>query len=173
METQKGRKQTKERREIEQKFEEERAKVYGMDLDVRHWRLAVFGLIDAHELQRTLQVKVSNYAQTEELVWMAINKMDEKRCQQLLIKKAVEEILTEAQGWQGDSMIKNWTVKEFNLTAKVFLKQEEKPEKELKKEDPPCTQCVKDGVSCGREHFYRNDADELVCDSIARKPTKA
>lgn len=125
METQKHRKQTKEQREIEQKFDEERAKVYDMDLDVRHWRLAVFGLIDTHELQRTLQVKVSNYAQTEELVWMTINKMDEKQCQQLLIKKAVKEILTEAQDWQG-SMVKNWTVKEFNLTPKVFLKEEER-----------------------------------------------
>jgi len=114
---------TKEQREIEQKFDEERAKVYSMDLDVRHWRLAVFGLIDAHELQRTLQVKVSNYAQTEELVWMTINKMDEKQCQQLLIKKAVEEVLTGPQSW-GDSTVKNWIVKEFNLTAKVFLKEE-------------------------------------------------
>jgi len=122
METQKSRKQTKEQREIEQKFDEEREKVYGMDLDVRHWRLAVFALIDTYDLQRMFQVKVSNYAKTEELVWMAINKMDEKQCQQLLVKKAVEEILTGPQ-W-GDSAVKNWAVNEFNLTAKVFLKEE-------------------------------------------------
>lgn len=168
----KTRAQTKEQREIEQKFDVERAKVYGMEPDARHWRLAVFGLLDHWALKRILKVeKDRQFARDDEVVWLALSKLDEKQCQQLLIKHAVEKVLTEPQ-W-GDETVKEWTVKEFSLTAKVFLKQEEKPEKELKKEDPPCTQCVKDGISCGREHFYRNDADELVCDRIARKPTKA
>ena len=171
-EAQEQKEQSKKLKESTQALDEEQAKVYGMEPDARHWRLAVFGLLDHWELKQILGVeKDRQFARDDEVVWLALSKLDEKQCQQILIQHAIEEILTGPQ-W-GDETVKEWTVKEFSLTAKVFLKQEEKPEKELKKEDPPCTQCVKDGVSCRREHFYRNDADELVCDRIARKPTKA
>lgn len=99
MEKQKSMEQAKEQKEIEQKFDVERAKVYGTEPDVRHWRLAVFALMDTFDLQRILNVKISNYARREDLVWMALSKLDEKTCQGMLIRKAVEEILTGPQHW--------------------------------------------------------------------------
>jgi ParB/RepB/Spo0J family partition protein len=123
METKKHKKQVQEQKEIEQKFDEERIKVYGMEPDVRHWRLAVFGLIDHWKLQRLLQVKEARFARDDDVLWLALNKLDEKECQRLLIRKAIEEILTGPQSWGDDSPVKKWTVCEFQLTPKVFLKE--------------------------------------------------
>lgn len=123
MQAQQSREHTKEQKDIKQKFDVERVKVYGVEPDVRHWRLAVFGLIDTWELRQILKVeKDRQFARDDEVVWLALSKLDEKQCQQILIQHAIEEILTGPQ-W-GDETVKEWTVKEFGLTAEVFLKRE-------------------------------------------------
>jgi ParB family chromosome partitioning protein len=114
----------KELKAREAKLDEDQAKVYNMEPDVRHWRLAVFGLVDHWELTRILQVKEARFARDEDVLWLALNKLDEKECQSLLIRKAVEEILTGPESYR-DSTVKKWAVKEFNLTSEVFLSPEE------------------------------------------------
>jgi len=124
MEAEKRRKKQKEQKEIQQKFDVERAKVYDMEPDARHWRLAVFALIDSWVLLGLLGAERGRRL-PDEAVWAALEKLDEKQCQSLLVRRAVEEILTGLQAWRGESFVKNWLIKEFGLTAEVFMAKEE------------------------------------------------
>jgi len=172
--------ETRKQQAAEKQLNDERAKVYSMEIDIRHWHLMVVGLMDHWELRKILHVTDRgsvNYFEADKALWVAVTQLGVKQCQQLLLQHAVEEVLTEPQDYQGDSPAKAWAVTEFNLTPSLFLKEKPKPKKELKKEDsqqenPPCTQCAKDGVSCGREHFYRNDEGKLVCDQTVKKEVK-
>lgn len=115
-------KQAKTTRENEKKIEEERAKVYNMPLDARHWRLAVLGLIDTWELNQMLGG--ARMGRDEDAVWTALSKLTPEQCQQVLLRKAVEEVLTTPGHW-GDDHVKRWAIKEFGLTPSLFIREKE------------------------------------------------
>jgi len=122
MQQKQSQKQSRVHREDEKKIEEERAKVYSMPLDERHWRLAVLGLIDTWQLTQILGVERQR---ADDAVWTAICKLSQEECQKLLLRKAVEEVLTGPASWQTDKTVKQWVVKEFGLTPSLFLKEED------------------------------------------------
>ena len=134
IQAQKNRKHQKDQKELEQKLDAERSKVYAVEFDARHWRLAVYALINTWLLTKLLHVKASNYAKHDEVVWMTLNKLDEKQCQQILVKHAIEKVLSPPQEFHLDSPAKQWTVKEFGLTPQVFL-NESKRRKSVPKRD--------------------------------------
>lgn len=112
----------KERKET---LDKERAGILSMEPDERHWRLAVVGLIEPWPLARLLELDRQSYDPGGMLpaIWKKVQSMSEEECKQLLIKKAVEAILTGPQQW--DKPAKKWAVKEFKLTRAVFLREEE------------------------------------------------
>jgi len=122
MEKKQHQKETRLSREKQEKIEEEHVKVYSMPLDVRHWRIAVFGLIDSWELGQMLG-RGRGSGNKDEEIWAEISKLSIEECQRLLLKKAVDEGLT-SRGW-GNEFFKEWIVKEFGLTPALFLKEDE------------------------------------------------
>ncbi|MDP2104659.1 MAG: hypothetical protein Q8J76_01590, partial [Desulfobulbaceae bacterium] len=126
-EAQEQKEQNKKQKESTQALGEEQAKVYGGNFDERHWRIAVIGLLDEWELQNVFpRGKESNYANRDEMLWMAVSKLSLEQCQQILIRKAVFTVLTGPRRWESDEPAKKYIVQEFNLKPELFLKPEEK-----------------------------------------------
>jgi ParB-like chromosome segregation protein Spo0J len=119
MQQKQSQKQSRAIREKEKKIEEERAKVYNIPLDVRHWRLALFSMVDTWEL---CQMLGTGRGDDDKVLWDAVAKLSMEECQTLLIKKAVDEALSRSS-WGKDNF-KEWVVKEFGLTPSLFLKEE-------------------------------------------------
>ena len=117
-------------RERERILREEQRKVWDVkEYDERHWRLAVCGLIKSWELRKLLDLKRGEWDPSglDETLWKKIQDLNEDECKRLLIRHAVEEILTGPQTyWSGgDSPAKKWAVEEFSLKREVFLRSEE------------------------------------------------
>ena len=102
---------------------DEQVKVYGMEPDVRHWRLALYGLIDTWKLRNLLGLKKERERPMQEIVWDEVQTLNEELCKRLLIRHAVEGILIGPQ--YTEDPVKVWAVKEFNLKREVFLREEE------------------------------------------------
>ena len=116
---------SKEQKESTQALGAEQAKVYDMAFDVRHWRIAVIGLIDEYELRNVFpKLEDGKYANRDERIWIAINELSLEECQMILIRKAVEQVLTGSHQWGDDEPAKKYLVQEFNLTPGLFLKKE-------------------------------------------------
>lgn len=120
-------KEGKKHQEQAETLKAEQVRIYNMDLDVRHWRLALYGLIENWPLKHLLGIEREEYevGGMKEAVWNKVQSLDEEECKKLLIRKAVEEVLTGAQMWRGGNPAKKWAVEEFNLTRDVFLGEED------------------------------------------------
>lgn len=119
-------KEAQEDKERTKVFDEERAKVHEMEPDIRHWRLAVYGLIDNWELRSCLGLKRGKWdrAGLDETLWKKVQGLEEEECKKLLIRHAVEEVLTGPRRW-GEDPCKTWAVEEFGLKRELFLAEEE------------------------------------------------
>ena len=111
-------------------LEEERRKVWDVEkYDVRHWRLAVAGIIGSYDLQKLLGIERDEYVgwggHADAELLERIKKMSEEECKRLLIRYAAEELLTGPQLWMGEEPAKIWAVETFNLKREVFLGKEE------------------------------------------------
>jgi hypothetical protein len=103
----------------EKKMELERAKVYDMPLDERHWRLVVYSTFDTWKLGELLGLGRGAPAKK---LWEETQKLTVEQCQKMLVRKAAGDIL---QGQWGKEEAKKWLVTEFKLTRELFLKDEE------------------------------------------------
>jgi len=120
MQRKQGQKHAQIQRESKKKLEEELAKVYSMPLDVRHWRIALFSLVDTWKLSEMLG---KGRGGKDNALWNAVSALSLEECQGLLLKKAVEDAVS-SSAW-GKEGFKEWVVKEFGLTRSLFLKEEE------------------------------------------------
>lgn len=120
-----NREKNKEQKEATKDLDAERAKVYDIPFDVRHWRVAVIGLIDEWELRHVFpKIKEGSYVNRDKMLWMAVSKLTLEECQMILIRKAVEDVLTGPRQWKDDDPAKEYLVLGFNLKPELFLKPE-------------------------------------------------
>jgi len=123
----------REREELkkrEKTLEDERRKVWDVqEFDIRHWRLAVAGLIDNWDLKKLLGLKRDEWGtwggHADKEMLKKIQELSEEECKRLLIRHAAEEILTGPQRWMGEGAAKIWAVETFNLKREVFLGEED------------------------------------------------
>ncbi|MFQ6064239.1 MAG: ParB/RepB/Spo0J family partition protein [Candidatus Bathyarchaeia archaeon] len=118
---------TQRRRERQAKMQllqKEQEQLYRMKPDERHWRLAVVGLIDQWELRELLNVKQGANVSLAEAIWRKVKDMTIEECQRLLIRHAVEHVLT-LHAYGSCTPVKEWAVKEFDLTREVFLEDKD------------------------------------------------
>ena len=108
------------------KISAEQEKIYSAEPDVRHWRLALYGFFDTWDLSQLLGVKGAFPAGDRSgAIWKKVLELSEEELKKLLIRKAVEKIMTKASQWEQNREVKEWAVKEFNLKFDVFLAPKE------------------------------------------------
>ena len=116
----KDERERKEQEESQRAWKDERSKVYQMEPDVRHWRLAVIEHIDNWDLRNLLEVD----DRSRESLWSIVKELDLEGCQKLLIQHAIEEILTTPTRWGRVDPWKVWAVQEFGLKKDLFLRED-------------------------------------------------
>jgi len=115
-----------ERKKLKKLLETEQRKVWDVpEYDERHWRLAVLAHIPSWDLRE--QYGLDRWGGIDEELVQKVQSLTVEECQRLLVRKAVDELLTGASAWSGEEAVKKWEVEAFNLRRKVFLK----PEKEV------------------------------------------
>jgi len=122
----------REQEETTREWREEKAKVCETEPDIRHWRLALFGLIGNWDLKNLLHMSGKEWIpgrdSMEKAVLEKVQTLNEEECKKLLIHYAVDKVLTGPQRWTGENPVKIWAVKEFGLKQEVFTGEAEKDE---------------------------------------------